>query len=166
MRKVGFASALVVMAFFASLQAAEEYGEVEYDTDVARVEAEEATCGVLTESSVREQCGLTFFHQVEILKCLKAKVAESEKTLKAAEKAAIEKIVQWDEDDKYINATRTAILVSGKTFLQYRKDHCALSASMAGGSLGASMRHDSCIIELNNRRAKQLHDFIDTIHLR
>jgi uncharacterized protein YecT (DUF1311 family) len=139
-----------------------------YDEAVARIETEEATCGVLSESSVREQCSLAFFSQADVRECLEKKVTESEKTLKDAEKAALDKLAQWDNDDHYIDAARKAIAVSGKTFIQYRKDHCALAASMAGGAIGAAIKmgRDACIAELNNRRAKQLRDFVANLPLK
>jgi uncharacterized protein YecT (DUF1311 family) len=139
-----------------------------YDEAVARIETEEATCGVLSESSVREQCGLEFFHMVEVVECVEKKAAESEKTLKEAEKAALGKLAQWDEDEKYINAARKAVAVSGKTFIQYRKDHCDMSVSMLGLARGVVIKRvrDSCLAELNNRRAKQLRDFVANLPLK
>jgi uncharacterized protein YecT (DUF1311 family) len=148
------------------LKGYKEYGEAEYNADVARIEAEEATCNVLSESSVLGQCGLTFFHDVDVRECVKKKAAESEQALKDAEKALLEKLPHWDEDDKYINVARKAIALEGKTFIKYRKDRCALSASMAGGSFGTSIRRDGCLAELNNRRAKQLRDFIADLPLK
>jgi uncharacterized protein YecT (DUF1311 family) len=148
------------------LKGYKEYGEAEYNADVARIKAEEATCGVLSESSVLGQCGLTFFHDVDVRECVEKKAAESEQALKDAEKALLEKLLHWDEDAKYINAARKAIALEEKTFIKYRKDRCALSASMAGGSFGTSIRRDGCLAELNDRRAKQLRDLVADLPLK
>jgi uncharacterized protein YecT (DUF1311 family) len=150
------------------MEAFKESMGAEYDEAVARIKAEETTCGVLDGSSLIKQCGLEFFHMVDVNECLEKKAAESEKALKDAEKTAIDRLGQWDESDEYIKLAKKAIRVSGKTFLQYRKDHCALATSMLGLARGVVIdrQRNACVAELNNRRAKQLRDFIDTIHLR
>jgi uncharacterized protein YecT (DUF1311 family) len=123
---------------------------------------------ILSESALRDECSENFGPQVTIRECVKKAATKSEKALKQAEKDAINTLSKWDTDDEYINLAKSRLTASGETFAKFRADQCSFAASLGGGAIVAAldMRRDACIAELNNRRAKQLHDFVDDLGLK
>ena len=90
--------------------------------------------------------------------CLEKKARESDKTLKDAERNAVNALAKWDEDASYISQAKTKLHSSSKAFERYREAQCAFAASMGGGAIGKAldMRRLACIAELNDRRSEQL----------
>ena len=90
--------------------------------------------------------------------CLAKKSSESNAALKRAEKQAITALSKWDEDAKFINLAKKKLRASSKAYERYRDAQCAFASSLGGGAIGNAleMRRLSCVVGLNNERAKQL----------
>jgi uncharacterized protein YecT (DUF1311 family) len=120
---------------------------------------------VQDERTVREQCSMSSFSQVDMRECLEKRSQASEVALKRAEVKALRAITRWDEDATYITEARVKLKASGREFLKYRNAHCAFLASLTGGGAGNSheMARLACVFELNTRRAKQLKSVSDNL---
>lgn len=108
------------------------------------------------EPAVLEQCSA--YSQAEMHVCLEKKSAESNETLRHAEKLAFSALSKWDEDVKFINLAKAKLKASSKAHEQYRAAQCAFVSSLGGGAIGNALelRRLSCVVQLNVERAKRL----------
>ena len=118
------------------------------------------------ERALREECSA--FSQAGMRDCLAKKAEESQKALRQAEEKVADALTQWDEDDKYIKQTKAKLAASNKSFVKYREEQCAFASSQGGGAVGNAleMRRLACVVELNSRRAVQLHDAVSDLPLK
>lgn len=110
-----------------------------------------------SEQAALEECGAD--SQAGMRECLAKKSIESSAALRHAEKQAIATLSKWDEDAKFIHFAKEKLRASSKAYERYRDAQCAFAASLGGGAIGNAleMRRLSCLIGLDNGRAKQLH---------
>jgi hypothetical protein len=134
-------------------------------SQVFAAKAEAKTDDIPNERALRRACSEEALSEVDMRECLEKKAAESEKALKQAEDYALATLSGWDEDKEYIDLAKTRLIAAGKTFAQFRADQCSFAASMGGGAIGAALEMGrlACVAELNNRRARQIRDLIDTL---
>ncbi len=109
-----------------------------------------------SELTALEECGA--YSEAGMRECLAKKAHESAMILRGAEGQAIAALSKWDEDAKFINLAKEKLRVSNKAYEQYRDAQCAFAASLGGGAIGNALelRRLSCLVGLNNGRAKQL----------
>lgn len=109
-----------------------------------------------SEQAALEECGA--YSQAGMRECLAKKSDESNAALRRAEKQAIGALSKWAEDAPFINLAKEKLRASGQAYERYRDAQCAFAASLGGGAIGNAleMRRLSCLIGLNNERAKQL----------
>ncbi|NML33284.1 lysozyme inhibitor LprI family protein [Paraburkholderia antibiotica] len=118
------------------------------------------------EKTLREECSA--FSQAGMRDCLAKKAESSQKTLRQAEEKLAGTLSRWDEDNKYVDQAKAALVESNKKFAEYRETQCEFSASLSGGAAGNAheMHHLACISELNNKRAEQLRDAVSDLPLK
>lgn len=103
--------------------------------------------------------------QADMRECLVTKANESQKLLAQTEKDVIKAISKWDEDSKYLFASKSQFAQSSKEFIRYRNAQCTFSASLSGGGAGNSneILRQICIIKLNNSYHEMLQEAISNI---
>ncbi len=115
-----------------------------------------------SQAEVRDICSLQNFSQVAFGNCLEAYVEESAARLARAEKDAVARIENWDEDIRYRAQARGALATSNAEFLRFRTRECGFASALAGGSIGTAHEHWrlACVYELNISRAASLDGFV------
>jgi uncharacterized protein YecT (DUF1311 family) len=118
--------------------------------------------GPTSQAEVRDMCSLQNFSQVAFGNCLKAYAGESAARLAKAEREAVARIENWDEDARYRAQARGALATSNAEFLRFRARECGFASALAGGSIGTAHEHWrlACVYELNIRRAASLDGFV------
>jgi uncharacterized protein YecT (DUF1311 family) len=109
-----------------------------------------------SERAALEECGA--YSEAGMRECLAKKAHQSAMALRRAEEQALSALSKWDEDAKFINLAKEKLRVSNKAYVQYRDAQCAFAASLGGGAIGNALelRRLSCLVGLNNGRAKQI----------
>ncbi|GKT22512.1 lysozyme inhibitor LprI family protein [Acidovorax sp. SUPP3334] len=109
------------------------------------------------ERELREECSAAG-SQVGMRDCLRDKARESENSLKDAQAKALRTIATWDEDAKYVRATKDRLAAAELAFSRYRETECAFQASLGGGAIGAALELQrlACTAALNQQRAQDL----------
>lgn len=117
---------------------------------------------ILSERELRAECS---YEMTGVRECLQEKHRASEVNLKRVEKNARESLDKWDEDPRYIKATRARLVASREAFIKYRETQCAFASSLGGGAIGNALEVQrlACVAELNNRRAEQLRDAVSDL---
>jgi uncharacterized protein YecT (DUF1311 family) len=135
--------------------------------DTARVEHEWGKTAFRAVSEVEIQavadagadCFETFFHQVDVRRCLKKKVKVSDAALQEAENRLRVALYGWDEEEKYVHASKTKLMASREAFTRYRAAQCAFEKSLGGNAIGTPMLEDVCIDRENSLRTANLLQF-------
>ncbi len=110
----------------------------------------------LTHGSSGQSC--SEHAQAGMRDCLAQQLAASTALLRQAEENAGAAIARWDEDARFINAARSALVASNGAFNRYARAQCALAAALVGGGAGNAreLRRLGCLNELNLVRARTL----------
>jgi hypothetical protein len=118
-----------------------------------------------SQAELRDICSRQNFSQVAFGKCLEAYAAESAARLAKAEKDAVARIENWDEDASYRAQARSTLATSNAEFLRFRARECSFAAALAGGSIGTAREHwqFACVYELNIGRAASLDGFVESL---
>ena len=97
------------------------------------------------------QCSEDFFVSSDIVVCLTAKLAASEKRLVKEQQHAVVVLDQWHVEPAYKEKAREKFLENNKEFKKYKKDYCNFSMSMMGGSESNSheISRISCVASQN-----------------
>lgn len=96
--------------------------------------------------------------------CTKAQRTASKHNMLQAEKELAEKLAAWDADAESVRTAGQNMLYARHTFKQYRAAQCRLAATLAGASAAAqNIRRNTCMAELNNRRAEQIRALADSM---
>lgn len=120
---------------------------------------------IQSERELRDECSYEITGMKE---CLQKKLESSAIALKHAEDKVRHFLVKWDEDRQYIALSEAKFTASGKAFVNYRDAQCAFTASLGGSAIGNALEAGrlACMTELNNLRAKQLHNAVSDLPLR
>ncbi|MFT9442010.1 MAG: lysozyme inhibitor LprI family protein [Acetobacter papayae] len=104
------------------------------------------------------QCSEDFFVSSDIVVCLTAKLAASEKRLVSEQKHALMVLDQWDVDQDHKDAAKKKILESNQEFEKYKRDNCNFSMSLMGGSVSNSheIYEKACRVSLNIHYIEQI----------
>ncbi|NHZ95197.1 lysozyme inhibitor LprI family protein [Massilia sp. CCM 8734] len=108
-----------------------------------------------------KKCGE--FSQAGRHDCFSKLHAKSTVSLKKAEAAALQKIAQWFENDRYKNIARTTMRSAGVAFVRYREAKCAFADSLRGGAIGNAheISRLACLGAANTERALELKRYTD-----
>ena len=104
------------------------------------------------------QCSEDFFVSSDIVVCLTAKLAASEKRHVSEQKHALMVLDQWDVDQDHKDAAKKKILESNQEFEKYKRDNCNFSMSLMGGSVSNSheIYEKACRVSLNLHYIEQI----------
>ena len=121
---------------------------------------------VQTEKELYEECSA--YSQAGMKDCLAKKAGDSQRSLMQAEGDVLAVLKKWDEDNKYVHASKGKLAGSTKEFSRYRDAQCEFSASLSGGGAGNAheMGRLACLAELNSRRAEQLRNAVSDLPLK
>ncbi|MBV8465462.1 MAG: DUF1311 domain-containing protein [Burkholderiales bacterium] len=94
------------------------------------------------------------------MECLYATAASSEGEVADAEAKVVAALKAWDMDEKYRRQALAAFKEASTKFKQWRAAQCRAMAALAGGGNGDDPLRDSCRIELNRARVRQLSSYV------
>jgi uncharacterized protein YecT (DUF1311 family) len=139
-----------------------------YNTEAKRLEIARAASAapVLDARALSMECSMASLSMADNHECLQKKAADSQKTLRKAQKKVTSALSQWKQEDKYIKEAKTRLAASSRAFARYRKAHREFYASLGAGKVGTNSLRHSCIAEFNNRRAAQLLDAVSDMPLK
>ena len=95
--------------------------------------------------------------------CLIALAASVEVYLKTAEKAALQRIDKWDEDENYRTTAKVLFMKSIEAFSRYKEIQCDFLRTLAAGGNGAGDMQLECVVGLIKQRITQIES--DTVGL-